>query len=144
MAAGLAIDAGLRAHMQRVYSYMAGGLALTGIVAYAAAVSGFYRPIAGTPLIRIVILAPLGFVLAQLRHPANERCYGDAAVLDLCRRHGASAGKHLPGVHRGIGCAGVLPGDIVIERGNMTFYFPLMTCLLVSVLLSLVFWVVNR
>jgi Ca2+/Na+ antiporter len=39
---------------------------------------------------------------------------------------------------------GRLPGDIVIERENMTFYFSLMTCLLVSVLLSLVFWVVNR
>jgi hypothetical protein len=39
---------------------------------------------------------------------------------------------------------GRLPGDIVIERENVTFYFPLMTCLLVSVLLSLVFWVVNR
>jgi hypothetical protein len=39
---------------------------------------------------------------------------------------------------------GRLPGDIVIQRGNMTFYFPLMTCLLVSVLFSLVFWVVNR
>jgi hypothetical protein len=39
---------------------------------------------------------------------------------------------------------GRLPGDIVIERENMTFYFPLMTCLLVSALFSLVFWVVNR
>jgi Protein of unknown function (DUF2905) len=39
---------------------------------------------------------------------------------------------------------GRLPGDIVIERDNMTFYFPLMTCLLLSVLFSLVFWVVNR
>jgi Protein of unknown function (DUF2905) len=39
---------------------------------------------------------------------------------------------------------GRLPGDIVIERERMTFYFPLMTCLLLSVLLSLVFWVVNR
>src|ERR1700704_1450867 len=58
------IDAGLRAHMQRVYSYMAGGLALTGIVAYAAAASGFYQAIAGTPIIWIVMLAPLGFVLA--------------------------------------------------------------------------------
>ena len=58
------IDAGLRAHMQRVYSYMAGGLALTGIVAYAAAASGFYQAIAATPLIWIVMLAPLGFVLA--------------------------------------------------------------------------------
>jgi hypothetical protein len=39
---------------------------------------------------------------------------------------------------------GRLPGDIVIERKNVTFYFPLMTCLLVSVLFSLVFWIANR
>jgi uncharacterized protein len=58
------IDPGLRLHMQRVYGYMAGGLALTGIVAYAAAASGFYQAIAGTPLLWIVMLAPLGFVLA--------------------------------------------------------------------------------
>jgi hypothetical protein len=64
MAVGPQIDAGLRAHMQRVYSYMAGGLALTGIIAYAAAISGFYQSIAGTPLIWVVMLAPLGFVLA--------------------------------------------------------------------------------
>jgi FtsH-binding integral membrane protein len=64
MAADAQIDAGLRVHMQRVYSYMAGGLALTGIVAYAAAVSGFYQSIAGTALIWVVMLAPLGFVLA--------------------------------------------------------------------------------
>jgi hypothetical protein len=38
---------------------------------------------------------------------------------------------------------GRLPGDIVIERGHVTFYFPLMTCLLVSVLFSLVLWVAN-
>ena len=37
---------------------------------------------------------------------------------------------------------GRLPGDI--ERENMTFYFPLMTCLLLSIMLSLVFWAVNR
>lgn len=35
---------------------------------------------------------------------------------------------------------GRLPGDIVIQRENMTLYFPLMTCLLVSLLL----WVANR
>jgi FtsH-binding integral membrane protein len=57
------INAGLRAYMQRVYGCMAGGLALTGIVAYAAASSGFYQTFAGTPLIWIVMLAPLGFVL---------------------------------------------------------------------------------
>jgi hypothetical protein len=39
---------------------------------------------------------------------------------------------------------GRLPGDIIIERGRMTFYFPLMTCLLASVVLSLVFWIFNR
>jgi Protein of unknown function (DUF2905) len=39
---------------------------------------------------------------------------------------------------------GRLPGDIIIERGKMTFYFPLMTCLLASVVLSLVFWIFNR
>ena len=39
---------------------------------------------------------------------------------------------------------GRLPGDIVIERGNTTLYFPLMTCLLISVVFSLVLWVANR
>jgi hypothetical protein len=39
---------------------------------------------------------------------------------------------------------GHLAGDIVIKRDNVTFYFPLMTCLLLSLLFSLVFWVVNR
>ena len=39
---------------------------------------------------------------------------------------------------------GRLPGDIVIQRDNFTFYFPLMTCILVSVLLSVVFWLFNR
>jgi Protein of unknown function (DUF2905) len=39
---------------------------------------------------------------------------------------------------------GRLPGDIVIERGNFTFYVPLVTCLLLSLVLSLIFWVVSR
>jgi hypothetical protein len=39
---------------------------------------------------------------------------------------------------------GRLPGDIVIERENRTVYVPLATCLLLSLLLSLVFWVANR
>ena len=57
------IEAGLRQHMQRIYGYMSAGLMLTALVAYAAAVSGFYQAIAGTPLLWIVMLAPLGFVL---------------------------------------------------------------------------------
>jgi hypothetical protein len=39
---------------------------------------------------------------------------------------------------------GRLPGDFVIQRDNVTFYFPLMTCLLLSALFSLILWVVNR
>jgi hypothetical protein len=39
---------------------------------------------------------------------------------------------------------GRLPGDIVIERENFRFYFPLMTSILVSVVLSLLFWVFRR
>jgi hypothetical protein len=39
---------------------------------------------------------------------------------------------------------GRLPGDIVIERENGTIYVPLVTCLLLSLLLSLVFWIANR
>ncbi len=58
-----AIDIGLRQYMLRIYNYMASGLALTGIVAYAAAYSGFYLSIARTPLIWLVILAPLGLVM---------------------------------------------------------------------------------
>src|SRR4030088_3576131 len=60
---GTLIDAGLRVYMQRVYSYMAGVLAVTVIVAYVAASSSFYQAVAATPLIWIVMLAPLGFVL---------------------------------------------------------------------------------
>ena len=39
---------------------------------------------------------------------------------------------------------GRLPGDIVIERDHFTFYFPLTTSLLISVLLSVVLWLMNR
>lgn len=39
---------------------------------------------------------------------------------------------------------GRLPGDIHIQRGNWTFYFPLATSLLLSVVLSLLFYVMGR
>ena len=39
---------------------------------------------------------------------------------------------------------GRLPGDIVIRGKNTTFYFPLVTGLLVSALLSLVMWLIGR
>jgi hypothetical protein len=39
---------------------------------------------------------------------------------------------------------GWLPGDIVIERGNFHFYFPIVTCLIVSAVLSFFLWLLNR
>ena len=39
---------------------------------------------------------------------------------------------------------GRLPGDIMIERENFSFYFPLMTGLLVSAVLSLILWWFTR
>ena len=39
---------------------------------------------------------------------------------------------------------GRLPGDIVIQKGNFTFYFPLITCLLLSLFLSLLLFLVFK
>lgn len=39
---------------------------------------------------------------------------------------------------------GRLPGDIVHEGQHTTFYFPMVTCLVLSVGLSLVFWLISR
>jgi FtsH-binding integral membrane protein len=72
----VAFDQGLRAHMLRVYNYMAGGVALTGVVAWltynmavvtdaAGRITGltpFGQAMFGSPLMWVVILAPLGLV----------------------------------------------------------------------------------
>src|SRR5262249_6078140 len=71
------IDLGLRQHIMRVYNFMAGGLAVTGLVAYAAVATGFYQQIVGTPLIWLVMLAPLGAVL--FLNFRIERLSGSAA-----------------------------------------------------------------
>lgn len=39
---------------------------------------------------------------------------------------------------------GRLPGDIVVEKEGFSFYFPLMTGLVISVVLSLLFWLFKR
>ena len=39
---------------------------------------------------------------------------------------------------------GRLPGDIVIERENFRLYLPLGSCLLISVLISVLFWIIGR
>ena len=76
----VAIDAGLRAYMIRVYNYMASGVALTGLVAWFAyqaaggsaiaisghsitGLTGFGQAIFGGPLMWVFILAPLGLVM---------------------------------------------------------------------------------
>ena len=59
-----AIDAGLRAYMLRVYNYMTGGLALTGLVAYAvAATPPLFNAVYGSGLAWLVMLSPFAFVL---------------------------------------------------------------------------------
>jgi formate hydrogenlyase subunit 3/multisubunit Na+/H+ antiporter MnhD subunit len=39
---------------------------------------------------------------------------------------------------------GKLPGDIAIERKNYSFYFPITTCIIVSIVLSFIFWLFNK
>ncbi len=57
------IDVGLRAHMLRVYNYMMMGLGLTGVTAFGVAnYPPLLEAIFGTPLMWVVMLAPLGLV----------------------------------------------------------------------------------
>ena len=44
----------------------------------------------------------------------------------------------------GSGWLGRLPGEIRIERGNSTFYFPIVTCIIISIVLSLIFSLFRR
>ena len=39
---------------------------------------------------------------------------------------------------------GRLPGDIHIKRDNFTFYFPLATCIILSIFISLIFWLFKK
>ncbi len=39
---------------------------------------------------------------------------------------------------------GRLPGDIVVRRDGFSLYFPLMTCLVISVVVSIVIWIFRR
>jgi FtsH-binding integral membrane protein len=76
-----AIDVGLRAHMLRVYNYMASGLALTGIVAYIVAnTPAISSVIFGTPLMWVAMLAPLAFVLV-LSFGIEKMSFGTAQLV---------------------------------------------------------------
>ncbi|MCS7054052.1 MAG: DUF2905 domain-containing protein [Ignavibacterium sp.] len=37
-----------------------------------------------------------------------------------------------------------LPGDIVIEKPNFKFYFPIVSMILISIILSLIFWIIRK
>ena len=39
---------------------------------------------------------------------------------------------------------GRLPGDVVVRRGNFTLAFPIVTCLVLSIVLSLLLWLFRR
>jgi len=45
---------------------------------------------------------------------------------------------------RGFGWLGRLPGDISYQKGNFGFYFPLTTCILLSLVLTLLAWFFRR
>ncbi len=50
----------------------------------------------------------------------------------------------VPGLGDGLGWLGKLPGDIYIKRDNVTFYFPIATSVLISVVVSLLFYLLTR
>jgi hypothetical protein len=84
------VDTGLRQYMLRVYNYMGAGLALTGLVAYAAAASGIYASIAHTWLIYVVMFAPLAAVFLLVARiqtmslgAAQASFWGFAALMGL-------------------------------------------------------------
>ncbi|WP_283750738.1 DUF2905 domain-containing protein [Bacillus cereus] len=39
---------------------------------------------------------------------------------------------------------GRLPGDIFVKKGNVTFYFPIITCIVLSIVLSFIMYIINR
>jgi hypothetical protein len=44
----------------------------------------------------------------------------------------------------GLGGLGRLPGDLFVRKGNATFYFPIVTCLIISAVLTLLSWIFRR
>jgi Protein of unknown function (DUF2905) len=42
------------------------------------------------------------------------------------------------------GWMGRLPGDVSFQKGNFSFYFPIVTCILISVVLTLLSWLFRR
>ena len=108
------IDVGLRDYMLRVYNYMASGLALTGIVAYVAAASGFYAGdrAHAADLARDPGAARAGDA-AELPHAADEASAAQLIFWAYAGADGPVAGDDLPGLYRqraSRGCSSSPPG----------------------------------
>ncbi|CDX56195.1 conserved membrane hypothetical protein [Mesorhizobium plurifarium] len=56
------VDPALRTYMLRVYDFMAGGMAVSGVTSYLAISTDLYQQLAATPPIWLIVLAPLGIV----------------------------------------------------------------------------------
>ncbi|WP_237761381.1 DUF2905 domain-containing protein [Legionella cherrii] len=39
---------------------------------------------------------------------------------------------------------GKLPGDVIIQKNNFTFYFPITSCIVISLVITLIFWFFNK
>lgn len=44
----------------------------------------------------------------------------------------------------GLGGLGRLPGDIFVQKGGTSFYFPIVTCILISLVLTLLSWLLRK
>ncbi len=73
-------DQGLRSHMLSIYNYMASGVLLSGIVALLFNRSGLAEQVLTTPLRYLIMLAPLGFVIA-MSYGANRMQTGTLKLL---------------------------------------------------------------
>ena len=76
-----AIDQGLRAHMIRVYNYMAAGVALTGVLSYVVAQylvndPALFRTIYASPAALIVFLLPIGIATTRIVNFINDELWG--------------------------------------------------------------------
>ena len=91
------LDAGLREHMRRVFGYMAGGLALTGLLAWIASRDAFGPFLVQSSLRWVFMIAPLGFIMAMNFSMATISRTGLKILFWLfCGTMGLSMGTDLP------------------------------------------------
>lgn len=93
-AQGVSFDAGLRAHMLRVYNYMAGGVAVTGLLAWLSVHTALANIVFQPGLNLVFMMAPLAFMLV-LSFGVNRLSTGTAQALfwAFCASMGISMGS---------------------------------------------------